>query len=123
MTAQPIHRLHPPSPQVKTVSAAERGEQNQPSHKPIPSRFRLWGGDYRQIAREGNAAIYEQTKPGCPDLCAFEVIRIRRRDGFSIAWKWIEAAEVYPTSESWGADGFTCAGREAAFRKSKELLQ
>jgi len=123
MTAQTIRPLYSPSPQVKTVSTAEGGEQNQPSYKPVPTRFRHGGFDYRQIVREGDGAIYEQTKPELPEFCAFEVLRIRQRDGFSIAGKWIEAAEIYPSSESWGVDGFTCPDKEAAYRKLKEILQ
>ncbi len=38
---------------------------------------------------------------------SYEVIRIRRREGFQIGGRFVEPAEVYPNSEAWGMDGFT----------------
>ena len=44
---------------------------------------------YRQIAREGDAAIYEQTSSGwCNPSVCYEVIRIRRREGFQIGGRF-----------------------------------
>jgi len=88
----------------------------------LPTRFRHDGFDYRQIAREGNAAIYEQTWSRCsnPSVC-YEVVRIRRREGFEIDGRFVEPAEVYPNSEAWGVDGFTLTDKDAAFAKLREL--
>jgi hypothetical protein len=88
----------------------------------LPIRFRHNGFDYRQIAREGDAAIYEQRWAGCaePSVC-YEVIRIRRRDGFQIGEKFIEPYEVYPNSNAWGADGFTFTDRCKAWDKFFEI--
>jgi hypothetical protein len=84
----------------------------------LSKEFGRDGFSYRQIAREGDAAIYEQTWNACPDpaLC-FEVIRVKRREAFQIDGRLIEPAEVYPNSEAWGADGFTFADKDAAFAK------
>ena len=81
----------------KTSAGAERGCKKRHSYKPLPTQFRRGGFNYRQIAREGEVAIYEQTWNGClnPRIC-YEVIRIRRRDGFQIADKSVEPHEVYP---------------------------
>jgi hypothetical protein len=49
------------------------------------------------------------------------VIRIKRREGFEIGGRLVEAAEVYPNSEAWGVDGFTLTGKDAAFTKLREL--
>jgi len=88
----------------------------------LPARFRCDGFDYRQIAREGDAAIYEQIWSGClnPSVC-YEVIRIRRRDGFEIGDRFVEAAEVYPNSEAWGVDGWTVQHKDAAFLRLQEI--
>jgi len=69
--------------------------------RPLPTRFRLNGFDYRQIGRKGDAAIYEQRWTGSaePSVC-YEVIRIRRRDGFQISEKFIAPYEVYPNSDA-----------------------
>jgi hypothetical protein len=107
----------------KTPATAEAWSQKRQSYKPLPTRFRRGGFHYRQIAREGNAAIYEQTWSGCPNpSISYEVIRIRRREGFQIGGRLIEPAELYPRSESWGTDGWTVPDKESAFRKLRKLL-
>src|SRR5713101_2209972 len=99
----PIHSLA-----TKTSAMAEAGSKKRRSYKPLRTRFRHHGFDYRQIARVGDAAIYEQTWSGCrnPSVC-YEVIRIRKRDGFQIGGRFVEPAEIYPNSEAWGVDGWT----------------
>ena len=106
---------------IKTRARGEAGSQKRPFYKPLPTRFRCDGFDYRQIARERDAAIYEQSWSGCanPSVC-YEVIRIRRREGFHIDGRFVEAAEVYPNSESWSVDGFTFTDKDAAFAKLRE---
>jgi hypothetical protein len=77
---------------------------------------------YCQIARQQNAAIYEQTWCGCPNpSIGYEIIRVKRREGFKIGGRWIPPAEVYPNSEAWGVDGFTVTDKEAAFAKLREI--
>jgi hypothetical protein len=109
---------------TKTSATAEAWGKERYSYKPLPTQFRRDGFTYRQIAREGNAAIYEQRWDGClnPRVC-YEVIRIRRREGFQIGGRFVEAGEVYPNSEVWGADGFTFTDKDAAFRKLKEMCK
>jgi hypothetical protein len=88
----------------------------------VPKEFQHDGFTYRQIAREGSTAIYEQTWNACdkPSPC-WEVIRIRQRDGFRIDGRFVEPAEVYPNSEAWGTDAFTLIDRDAAFTKFPEF--
>jgi hypothetical protein len=102
----------------KTRATAEGGSKKGHSYKPLPKEFRRDGFEYRQIYREGDYAIYEQHWSACrnPSVC-YEVIRIRRREGFHIGARFIEPAEVYPNSETWGVDGFTLTDRDAAFTK------
>jgi hypothetical protein len=96
----------------KTRSRPEGGCQ-EGHYRPLPKQFRRDGFTFRQIAREGDAAIYEQTWSACPDpsVC-YEVIRIRRREGFRIGGRFVEPAEGYPNSEAWGVDGFTVTDKE-----------
>ena len=107
---------------TKTRARAEAESKKQPSYKRLATRFLRDGFDYRQIAREGDAAIYQQTWSGCsnPSVC-YEVVRIRRREGFQIDGRLIEPAEVYPNSEAWGVDGFTLTDKDAAFAKMQEV--
>ena len=107
---------------IKTRATAEAWGKKRDSCRPLPTRFRRGGFDYRQIARERDAAIYEQTWSGCaePSVC-YEVIRIRRREGFQINGRLVEPAEVYPSSGAWGVDGFTLTDKDAAFAKLREV--
>jgi hypothetical protein len=107
---------------IKTRATAEAGGKKGLFYRPLPIRFRRGGFNYRQIARERDAAIYEQTWSGCaePSVC-YEIIRIRRREGFQIDGRLVEPAEVYPSSGAWGVDGFTLTDRDAAFAKLREV--
>ena len=106
----------------KTRATPEARGRKRHFYKPLPKEFRHNRFTYRQIAREGDAAIYEQTWNDCrgPSV-SYEVIRIRRREGFQIGGRSIEAAEVYPNSEAWGVDGFTVSHKDAAFQKLKQM--
>lgn len=106
----------------KTRATAEARTRKEHSYKPLPKEFHRDGFQYRQIAREGNAAIYEQTWNGCPNpSVSYEVIRIRRREGFQISGRFVEPSEFYPSSTEWGKYGFTFTDREAAFAKLREI--
>jgi hypothetical protein len=114
---------------IKKRATAEARSKKQPFckrlpilYKPLPTRFRRDGFNYRQIAREGDAAIYEQTWSSCSNRCVcYEVIRIRRREGFQINGRFVEPAETYPKTDAWGVDGFTFTDKDAAFAKLREV--
>jgi hypothetical protein len=109
---------------IKTRARAEAGGKKGLFCKPLPTRFRRDGFEYRQIARERDAAIYEQTWSGCsdPSVC-YEAVRIRHREGFEINGRFIEPAEIYPKADAWGVDGFTLTAKEAAFAKLREVTK
>jgi hypothetical protein len=52
---------------------------------------------------------------------SYEVIRIRRREGFEISGRFVTPAKVYPNPEVWGVDGFTLTDKDAAFAKVRQL--
>jgi hypothetical protein len=112
-----------PPPGLKTCARAEGGSKKS-HYRSLPKEFLRDGFTYRQIARENDAAIYEQKWSGCsePSVC-YEIIRIRRREGFSIGGRFIPPAEVYPRSEQWGELGWTLTDRDAAFAKLRELAK
>jgi hypothetical protein len=101
----------------KASRRAEAETKKGHSYKPLPKEFRHNEFTYRQIYREGDFAIYKQTWEGNEHSAAFEVIRIRQREGFQIGGRFVEPAEVYPNSEAWGVDGFTLTDKDAAFAK------
>jgi hypothetical protein len=113
-----------PSLTLKAISTGEAWSKKRHSYKSLPIRFRRDGFNYKQIAREGDVAIYEQAWSGCPNpsVC-YEVIRIRRREGFQIGARFVEPAEVYPNAEAWGVDGFTLTDKDAAFAKLREICR
>ena len=117
-------RLSLPSREIKTRATAEDRGKKGHSYKPLPAQFHLGGFNYRQIARQGRWAIYEQIWSGCddPSVC-YEVVRIRRREGFQIDGRLVEPAEVYPKAEAWGEDGFTLTNKDAAFAKLREVAE
>jgi hypothetical protein len=67
-------------------------------------------------------AIYEQTWKGKEGSAAFEVIRIRRREGFQINGRFVEPAELYPPSGAWGVDGWTMQHKDDAFHKLRKIV-
>src|SRR5262245_12698069 len=109
---------------IKTRARAKARSKKRPFYRPLPTQFSRDGFNYQQIARERDAAIYEQTWSGCssPSIC-YEVIHIRRREGFHIDGRVVEAAEIYPSSDSWGVDGFTLTSKDAAFSKLREVAR
>lgn len=126
-TLKPIIDIFPaslPCGEIKTRARAEAGSKKQYLYKPLPTQFRRDGFNYQQVAREGYAAIYEQrwTGDSTPSVC-YEVIRIRRREGFQIDGRFVEPAEVYPNSDAWGVDGFTFPDKDTAFAKLKEVVR
>jgi hypothetical protein len=126
MSALQKSTKHPlPFPQdgfdIKTRATPERCVK-EGHYKPLAKEFCHDGFTLRQIVREGDIAIYEQTWNGCANpSVAYEVVRIRCRDAREIKGKLLEASEVYPRSEAWGTDGFTLTDRDAAFAKLREL--
>jgi hypothetical protein len=127
-SAQKMLQMQPPLLRdafaTKTGATAEARSKKRHSYKPLPARFRRDGFDYQQIAREGDAAIYEQRWIGCshPSV-SYEVIHVRRREGFQIDGRHVEPAEVYPNSGAWGVDGFTLTDRDAAFAKLRQMAR
>jgi hypothetical protein len=111
-----------PCREIKTRPTAEARSKKQPSYKLLPTQFQRDGFEYQQIAREAHAAIYKQTWTSNSEATVcYEVIRIRRREGFQIDGRFVEPAEVYPNSDAWGVDGFTFTHKETAFAKLREV--
>jgi hypothetical protein len=105
----------------KTRATAEGGSKKGRIYKSLPKEFRHNGFDHRQIYREGDFAIYRQTWKGNEHSAVFEVVRIKRRQGFEIDGRFVQPAEVYPASKLWGTDGFTLTNKDAAFAKLRQI--
>ena len=96
-------------------------------YRPIAKEFRYGEFHYRQIAREGDIAIYEQRwfRPdgGLSDNIAYEVVRIRRYEAKTFPnGRSSPAREAYPPSEAWGIAGFTLTDKDRAFNKFRQIV-
>ncbi len=90
--------------------------------KTLETTFTSSGFVHEQIVRDGNLAIYRRFKQvGGKEH--FEVVRIRSHSGFKIPGteKMAEPAEMYPSGEQWGLNGWTYPDRESAETKFQEL--
>ena len=74
-------------------------------YKPIKTEFTRKGFTFSLVKREGNKAIFSQKKG--KKFLAYEVVIIRRHDGYTLAGTYIEPAETYPCDSEWGIFGFT----------------
>jgi hypothetical protein len=107
-------------PALKT-RAVEKCTAGKGHYKPIATEFEHGGFNYRQIAREGDVAIYEQRWRDSENVC-YEVVRIRRHEAKTFpGGKSSPAREAYPTSAAWGVDGFTLIEKDKAFAKLRAL--
>ncbi len=88
------------------------------THKPIETTFTANGFIHEQVQRVGDIALYRRFKQGGGQE-HFEVVRIKRHDGFKIPGtdKRAEPAETYPSNEKWGVDGFTFPDKDSAQAK------
>jgi len=108
-----------PSWTNKTRVAEKGAVKKRHSYEPLATAFTLGDFNYRQVAREGNWAIYEQRWPGSENVC-YEVIRIRQEEATTFpSGRSYPAREAYPPSETWGVDGFTLTDKGAAFNKAR----
>ena len=90
-------------------------------YKILPLEFKKKGFNYKQIKREGNRAIYLQTREGT-EMNNYEVIRIGRHNGYSMGGSYIEPSETYPGSSLWGIMGWTCTSIDDANTRYSKLV-
>jgi len=109
------------SPQKTPARPEARGKKSH-SYKPLQKEFRRDGFHHRQIVRGRGAAIYEKTWLGCTESSpSYEVVRIRRREGFQIGNRFVGAGEIYPNSEASGFASFTFINWNKAWAKFFEI--
>lgn len=84
------------------------------THKTLSPSLKRQGYLYKQVARKGRWAIYEQFSKNPEKKVAYEVVKIGKHNGFSIAGMFFPPAETYPASSMWGARGWTYPNFEDA---------
>jgi len=92
--------------------------------KTLPTTFTSKGFDHQQVERIGNIALYARSREGGGQE-HFEVIRIKSHNGFKIPGTddLAPPAEMYPTAEQWGTNGWTMNDKEKALEKFRELTK
>jgi len=90
-------------------------------YKTIPSVFKKKGFTYTQLKREGNRAIFQQTREGS-SLNNYEVVKIGKHNGYLMGGVMIEPAETYPGSSLWGITGWTCTSIDDAMKRYDDLV-
>jgi len=91
--------------------------------KTIDKEFTSKNFSFKQIHREGDFAIYERFHETSPDKKHYEVIKIQSHNGYAIGGQKYPASEFYPSSNGWGADGFTCTAKKSAYEKLEKMIE
>lgn len=92
--------------------------------KILEKKFTNKNFSYKQLEREGNIAIYEQSLIDPPsEKRWYEVIIIRSHDGYEIAGNKVAPSEMYPSANHWGTLGWTCLDLEVARKKYAKLIR
>ena len=90
--------------------------------KKINKEFESAGFKYKQIHRENMYAIYERCYSNNINNKHYEVIKIQSHNGIEIAGNKIPPSEFYPSSNSWGVNGFTCLNKEDAYKRIDKIV-
>jgi hypothetical protein len=90
--------------------------------KKLEKEFESTGYKYKQIHRENMYAIYERQHISSTNK-HYEAIKINSHNGYEIAGNKIPPSECYPTSNSWGSNGFTCLNKQSAYNRLDRMMK
>lgn len=88
---------------VKKIDLTNRSEAIQR----LQTEFSDNGHIYKLNLRNEHVAIYEQYDKNTGYLVGYELIKINIREAEVIKGKEYKRRETYPSTASWGLDGFT----------------
>ena len=90
--------------------------------KILEDNFNSKGFNLSLVKREGDVAIYKKTLENSEtEAHDFEVIAIKRHNGYEIAGIKMPPAEMYPSNTQWGDWAYTCTSREDADKRFIQL--
>lgn len=92
------------------------------THKTVPATFMKKGFCYELVRRQGQAAIYKQTRKDS-EFSNYEVVKIGKHNGYTMGGAYIAPAETYPGSSLWGICGWTCTDLAAADVRFQQLCE
>jgi len=86
--------------------------------KILEESFTSKGFKLQQIKRDGDVAIYKKKLDEAEnDNYHYEVIAIKKHNGYEIAGVKMPPAEMYPSDSQWGDWAFTCTSIEDANKR------
>jgi len=88
--------------------------------KPLADNFTHDGFVFSQLAREGDVALFEKSKPGHSRL-GYEVVIVQRHPAQTIHGRGYPEREAMPPSESWGVLGWSYSDLDSAQTKLRQL--
>jgi hypothetical protein len=97
-------------------------------HHPLGTHLEKSGFAIDLVKREGDLAIFKRQrirKAWCnyPTHPHWEVVIIKRHNGYSLGNQYIEPAETYPCNTLFGILGWNLMTLEAAEEKFQEILE
>lgn len=94
----------------------------EPAYRPLRTSFRSKGFDYELKHREGDVALFEQSKEGL-SRSWYEVVIVQRHKEYEIGGTKVEAAETMPSTSQWGRLGWTFRDPTKAQSRFDELVK
>ena len=92
--------------------------------KILEESFTSKGFKLQQVKRDGDVAIYKkQLDDPESENHHYEVIAIKRHNGYEIAGVKMPPAEMYPSDSQWGDWAYTCNTIEDATKRFNELQE
>lgn len=88
--------------------------------KPLAATFTKKGFAHTLVQRHGDIAVYRRQKRA-GSAVHWETVIIGSHNGYVIAGVTMPPAEIYPSSEQWGAKGFTFNDEASAISKANQL--
>lgn len=87
----------------------------------LKTEFISKGFKFKQLKRVGDVAIFRRFKS--KKNSSFELIIIKRHDGYTLDNAYIEPAETYPTTSQWGLYGWTFTDLDKCEDRFQKLLK
>ncbi len=86
----------------------------------LETEFKTNGFDFRQIERQGDVAIYEQSKGG--RVLTYELIIVQKHPAETIKGRPYPEREGYPYNEQWGSQAWTVMNLDDARQRLRNLV-
>jgi hypothetical protein len=87
----------------------------------LPTTFVFDQFEFHQLAREGDVALFEKSKPG-QKFRTYEVVIIQRHRSTKLPSRIYCEREAMPRSEDWGILGWSLCDLPSALAKFRQIV-